>query len=77
MMSEGKNFGFNSAEELQQFIEDQGYHVTSLKIFPKSRHFRIAYSCEEYRAVAWEQYPFENLTRDDAERKFPKRGNAS
>jgi len=64
---------FETPEELKQFAESRGYQVKSIKVSSKRHHFRMVYSTDEYRAIAWEKYPFESLTVEHARKLFPQR----
>jgi len=64
---------FGNPQELKDFAESRGYKVKSIKVSSNRHHFRIAYSTDEYKAVAWEKYPFESLTIEHAGKIFPQR----
>ena len=64
---------FDNPQALKHFAESRGYQVKSITVSSKQHHFRIVYSTDEYKAVAWEKYPFESLTIEHARKMFPER----
>ena len=64
---------FETPQELKEFAESRGYIVNSITVSTKRHHFRMVYSTDKYKAVAWEKYPFESLTMEHAQKLFPLR----